>query len=302
MVTTTERHVVHSSSSKRHVYFLVEKNPEVNNTFDLKTNRLIPTPQYRPSTTVPTTSTIVWPGGKDPFGDERPKGVHLIRYYVGCTNLFVDKQPKDKDVIEALLRNSGNHVEFIGGRHDVYDFDVMKKMFMDLASYNADSKYRNPRVRAIYKGYDEVREKQNQGDLLKLKRKALNLAADASEKQLAFHAKFLGIPFINYDTQDKRDTASIRIDYEAIAESDPQRFIDTYGDKALRSKYWIQEALDSGLISTSLLPGSSVWTKNKTTICNVGDANDEEALGIMINYATSTEGKKFYDELEKIFG
>lgn len=297
--TLTIREQVAELNSKRYVYFLINENKKFNDTFDLKSGQPVPTPKYPPSVTIPNVSSIVWPGGKDPFGKDRPYGKHLIRYYVGCTNLFVDEQPKEKEIIEQFMRNQFNQFQFTHGRCDVYAADSMRKMFMDLASFNIESDYRSTSVKAFYKPYDEVKEKKSQGDRLKKQREAMNLASTADDAQVEWHAKFLGIPFVDYDTQDVRSLEMIRIDYEQKAADNPEVFIDTFGKTEFKAKHLVEQAVQSGLISLKKVPGKAVWNKTKVEICLIPEnCSQKEAIGLLTNFSTTKEGTTFLKELE----
>ena len=102
----------------KHTYVLVRKNDRRGMTYDEK-NNLRPDPEYQKQRNLLLRSSILWPrevdakgiptkkGKIDPFtGKERIPGRYLIRYYDGCTTLFVDDQPKDKDTIEQLVRST----------------------------------------------------------------------------------------------------------------------------------------------------------------------------------------------------
>lgn len=287
---------------KKSVYFLLKKNPELHNMFDLRTNQHIPTPPYPPSFTIPNMTTIVWPGGKDMFGEEREAGLHMIRYYVGATNLFVDRQPKEQSIIEQFMRNPANQFEFIHGRYEVWGSDKMRKMFMDVSSYNNDSDTRNTSVVAFYKTYNEATEKAAQGKRLKLQKDALDMASEASDKQVLFHAAILGISLVDWDTQAERDLEMIKIDYQQTAMDNPEYFIDTFDKQELKASAWIKEAMDSGQISYEIVAGKATWVKSNIEICPVPPrAKRDEVMGLLLNFATSKEGEGFMKHLSTIF-
>ena len=72
---------------------------------DMVTKRPAPHKKFSPYRNIVLTSQIVWE-------EER----RTIRYYDGCTTLFVDEQPKEEKIIAALDGKNPQRVIYVPGR------------------------------------------------------------------------------------------------------------------------------------------------------------------------------------------
>lgn len=288
-------------AQEKYVYYLVNKNPQLNNTVEIRSNKTVPTEDYPPTVTIPNQSSVAWPGGKDWDGENRPRGLYIIRYYVGCSSLFADKQPKDKDILEQFLKNPGNEITFGKGRVEISAYDTMKKLFMDMASFNQDSPYRAAHVKVFYKAYNEFNEKEAEGDLLDQQFEAMGLAKKATEKQIRFHAKYLGIPTFNQDTGMDRPLKLIKVDYLKAASADSKKFISTFSDTSLKIKHWISEAIANGNINTTLQPNKAIWQNSKSEICDIpGSSKTDVIITHLFEFAQKKEGEEFLNQLRSL--
>jgi len=81
---------------KKYMFELAEQVPlRENAVVDMVTKRNIPHKKFKPFQNLVFTSQIVWNGGRV-----------NIRYYDGCESIFVSDQPKDKDVVDQLIRQT----------------------------------------------------------------------------------------------------------------------------------------------------------------------------------------------------
>ena len=89
-------------TNTRYAYVLAQKNERRGKVYDENGNPRMER-EYKPYLNVLFKSAIIWPGGKDPFsGKERAAGKHGIQYYDGCTTLFIDDQPREKETRASL--------------------------------------------------------------------------------------------------------------------------------------------------------------------------------------------------------
>lgn len=285
----------------KYTYCLSLKNDSRGRVFN-EHGHPVPDPDYPPRRNLLLRSSIIWPGGKDPFSDkERAAGRYPIRYYDGCTTLFVEDQPKDREVIEQLLKST-RELSFIEGYLAVYGYDTMLKMYMDICSWNEESKYRVPTTEAIFKLLDAEKSRSAEANRLDLVEQALELAREAKEDYMLVHAKFLSVPMIDNVTSQPLTPKAIRTEYRKAAMNDPKKFIETYNDKTMAIKNWIERSLEVGEMSTTLIPNKAVWAKTGVVICDISGLSSKEGiLNRLIELSQTKEGAEFKSHLEGLY-
>lgn len=282
--------------SRKFVYVLVQKNEELNNIFEGRTNRQLRTPQYKPFQNLLTTCFINWDGS-----DGKPRGKRMLRYYDGCSTLFADEQPQDKDLINQLLERTQARV-FGNGYLEVYGYERMLKKYMDMASYNSESKYRTHTAPSIFVLLDREKELLLQDELTDQMELALQRAKEASVSKMRIHSKYLEIPDFDIHSMAKLSDKALRAEYRSYAMKEPQKFNESYGDNSIETKYWIKEALKNGQISTNALPNKAVWGDSKVQICEIGGLKSTEAITEKIYEETQfADGEEFVLQLKALF-
>jgi hypothetical protein len=285
----------------KYVYVLAEKNEKRGRIYDEHGNPRGEN-EYKPRRNLLLRSSIKWPGGKDPFsGKERNAGRHLIRYYDGCTTLFVDDQPKDKETIEQLVNNT-RELAFLHGYLSVYGYETLLKNYMDWCSYNGDSPYKIPTTDTIFILLDSEKASKIEAQELDLAEQAMKLAKDAKENKMMVHAQYLGIPFLDEKTNNQRSPEAIRTSYRAVAKNDPSKFISSYNDKSIETSTYIQTALKTGAISTTIIPNKAIWTSNNVEICDISGIKSIEGIsGKLLEFSQLPEGGAFDDQLRALY-
>lgn len=252
----------------RYAYVLAQKNEIRGKVYDENGNKR-EEQQYKTCLNLLTKSSIVWDGTKDPFsGKPRAKGRHQIRYYDGCTTLFVDDQPREKETIDQLL-SASRELTFDYGFLFVYGYDAMLKLYMDWCSYNDESPYRIPNFNAIFKSVNTEKQSKQEESELELEDTARAYAKDAPVKKMKIHAKYLGIPFVDNITQQPLSDSAIRVEYRKAAKANPVGFINSYKDESIEISTWVSEAIAKGEISTNVIPDKATWTKSGEVICEL---------------------------------
>lgn len=285
----------------RYAYVLAEKNEPRGKVYDELGNPRGEI-EYKPYMNVLMRSSIVWPGGKDPFsGKERAKGRHQIRYYDGCTTLFIDDQPKEKDTLDALI-SSTRELTFDNGYLFIYGYDTMLKNYLDWASYNEDSPYRIPNSVAKFKNVNTEKQAEIEAALLEQEDKARDLSKNADVKKMRIHAKYLGIPLVDHITQAELSVTAIRTEYRKYAKANPNHFIKSYNDRSIEVHTWVTEALNTGQISTSLIPNQAVWTKGGTLICDLSGFKAQNLIiDKIVEFTQTEEGSDTLAQLKALY-
>lgn len=301
MATATKETNILPDLNTKYAYVLPEKNEKRNNVFD-ENGRQRQEPEYKPRLNLLLRSSILWPGGKDPFsGKDRAAGRYLIRYYDGCDTLFVDNQPKDKETIEQFVNNT-RELYFLNGYLYCYGYDTMLKTYLDWCSWNQDSPYRVPTIDIKFKKVDAEKQSKIDAENMDKMEEALILARKADVKKMKTHCKFLGVLLEDYTTNIPLSDDAIRTEYRKKAKEDPKRFIDTFNDESIQVTSWIETAIETGEISTSLIPNKAVWAKKGSEICDLSGIKSREGiLNKLVEFSKSEEGQDFAGQLKAIY-
>lgn len=286
----------------RYGYVLAQKNTPIGKVFDENGNKR-GEPIYKPYMNLIFRSSIIWPGGKDPFSKiERPRGKYILRYYDGCTTLFADDQPKDKATLDIFI-NSTRGLVFSNGHLFVFGYDVMLKIYMDWCSYNEDSPYRVPSVTIKFKNINTEKQMAKEAQILELEDKARDLAKNAEVNKMKIHAKYLGIAFEDETTMQELSIGAIRTSYRQFAKNSPKYFIDSYNDKTIEVSTWIKDALYTGKISTTIISNSAVWAKGNSVICDISGLKAQHLIvEKLVEFSQMDIGADFMAQLKMING
>ena len=280
----------------KYVYILAQKSEHRGRVYDAITNEKLPDPEFTPRRNLILSCNIIWHGGTDPFdGTERKQGKYRLRYYDGCNTLFVDKQPQDKATIDELVQST-RQVTFLHGYAEVYGYDSMMKSYMDMCSWNGESPYRTPQAEAVFLPLDTEKQSENESDLLDMVELALDYAKKADAKKMRTHARFLGISFEDAVSGNTKSEAVLRTDYRKAAKDNPKKFVETYNDKSIHVKTWIEDSLNNGKISTTIIPNTAVWKDKGVQICDISGLKTAEGiLNRIIEFSQTAEGSDFLE-------
>lgn len=257
---------------------------------------------YKPYLNILFSSSVVWPGGTDPYsGKNRPRGRYGLRYYDGCTTLFVDDQPRELDTLKALIAAT-REMNFSFGYAYVYGYDTLLKNYMDWCSYNEDSPYRVNSVEVKFKSVNTEKEILEEGDIMEMEDKARDLAKAATLKKMLVHARYLGIALEDPITQVALSEKSVRIGYRKVAKENPKDFIDSYNDKTVELRTWIDDAFSNGVITHLAVPNRVTWAKGGTQIMDVSGIKSLEIIkDKLVEFSQTDEGGDFASQLRDLY-
>lgn len=286
--------------NSKHTYVLSQKSQSRGMTYDDK-NNLRPDPEFPKQRNLLLRSSIIWPGGKDPFsGSQRAAGKYLIRFYDGCTSLFVDDQPKDRETIDQFVRST-RELLFQSGYIHIYGYDKMLITYLDWCSWNENSPYRVPTIDAIFKKLDADADREFESASVDEIELALKYAKEASEEKMIVHSKFLDVPEVDWRTGEKLSIKSIKTEYRKAALNDTKRFLQTYNDKTMHLRYWITKHMENGEISTKKVPNHAAWLKTGKVICDIsGLTTPDVILHKLIEFSQTEEGAEFKSQLTQL--
>jgi len=284
----------------RYAYVLAQKNEKRGRVYDENGNPRAEQ-EYKPYLNVILRSPIVWDGRVDPFsGEPRAKGIQHIRYYDGCTTLFVDDQPKEKATIDELV-NSTREVNIIHGYTFIAGYDAMLKIYMDWCSFNEDSPFRVPTKPVKFKNVNNEKSRALEALELEDEDRARDLAKSAPVKKMLVHAKYLGVPMEDPITMYPLSEAAIRTEYRKAAKRNAKRFIETYNSKTIEVTNWITDALDNGEISTTKIPNTASW-KSGGHILDLGGLKSMDLIiQKLVEFTIMKEGVDFLAQLKSLY-
>lgn len=284
------------------VYVLCTKNEARGRVYDAD-GRPLKDPEYPRARNLLTRSSINWRGEKDPFsGKDRPKGRYLLRFYDGCTTLFVDDQPKDPTILEPLMAGTRD-LSFNNGYLSIDQYDTMLKTYCDWCSWNEVSPYRRTQVQPIFKLLDTEEMRREEAANMDKIMEAMVLAEKAPVKHMRVHARYLGVSEVDSQTMRALSDNAIRTEYRKAAMHDPSGFIKSYNDKSIHLKHWINLAVASGDLSFTIIPNRVVWSKIGVEVCDTTGLNNSDAiLNRLIELAKTDSGAEFKDRLETMYG
>lgn len=244
------------------------------------------TPMYPPLKMFPNTDIITWNFGTT---DKPDWSERAIRYLPGYATIFVDEQEKDGRVIAKDILDRAPKFEIIDGDIRVRPTEKTKLQFLDICNRNIDSPNRTGRVEILFGRYTEAKKIEQLAGMQEKQQEALEKAFKASDEQIAYHAKYLGIPMIDGPTSATRTAKAIITDYRQVAIDNPELFLKTYDDEDLKFKFLIEKAIEGNVISLTLIPGKAIWVGSKEEICEITEGTT--AVESLFNFSKLKAGE-----------
>ncbi len=252
-------------------------------------SRAIPTEKYKPYQNIVLTSQIIWKGQR-----------RILRYYDGCSSIFADEQPKDKEEIDQFIKVTQPRA-FLKGKFGAYGDEKMLLLYLMICSWNEESPFRTRSANVIFKASDTVKVASAEAKKLDETERALQLAKDASKTKMIIHSAFLGIETEDFDSGNELTEGEIRTKYRRRALQDAAYFIDSYGNKSIETKYYINQALIKGLITNKFNPNKATWQNGKE-ICDISGLKSNDAIGEKIfEFSQLEDGQEFQIQLKALF-
>lgn len=256
---------------------------------DGQKSRAIPTEKYKPYQNIVLTSQIIWKGQR-----------RILRYYDGCTSIFADEQPKDKEEIDQFIKVTQQRF-FTKGKFGAYGDEKMLLLYLMICSWNADSPFRTRSANEIFRATDTMKIATKESDKLDQTERALQLAKDASKTKMLIHSAFLGVETLDFDSGNELTEKEIRTKYRRRALEDAAYFIESYGNKSIEVKYYINQALIKGLITNKFNPNKATWQNGKE-ICDISGLKSNDAIGDKIfEFSQLEDGQEFVIQLRALF-
>jgi len=276
---------------KRYMFELAKEAPErALPVWDMRANRPAVHRKYKPFQNIVYTSQVVWNGNR-----------RMLRYYDGCTTIFADEQPRDKESLEQFIAQTQKRA-FRDGKFGCYGYERMLLLYLLICSWNGESQFKTKTSSTIFRPVDQ--EKKATAESLKLDEteRALGLAKEASVEKMLIHADYLGIPTMDYDSGNELLPSEIRTAYRKEALRDSKNFIESYGNKALEMKYYINKALEKGLIHNTRNPNKASWQGSNNDICDISGLKSQVSIAQKIfEFSQLTEGEEFCIQLRALF-
>lgn len=277
---------------KRYMFELaVENEPRELPIMVIQNNKSTVDPhrKFKPYVNIVYTSEIVWEGER-----------RIIRYYDGCTTLFQEDQPKDKDVMAGFMKRTKKRA-FLEGRFGCHGDERMLLLYLTICSWNAESPFRTRTASEVFRPSNADKLADEKTARMDNIEKALVLAREANAKKMKMHAAYLGIPEIDYESGNEWTQKELRSLYREKAASHPVQFIESYGNKNMETKWFIQKALESGLINNKVNPNKAAWKGSNSIICDISGLKSTEAIAnALFEFSKLEEGEEFLIQLKAL--
>lgn len=278
-------------ADKKYMFELAEPNLERElPIIDVREKRPIPHQKFKPYQNIVLTSQIVWNGSRV-----------NIRYYDGCDSIFVSQQPKEKESIDQFIKQTRVRA-FLEGRFGVMGDEKMLLRYLMICSWNGESAFRTRTANSIFKPLDKGKQALVESSKLDRIEKALGFAKEASETKMLIHSHYLGIPTTDYDSGNDLTDKEIRTAYRQWAIQNPDEFVKSYGNKNIEIKYYIDKAVEKGLISNKFNPNKATWKDSNSIICDVSGLKSNEAIAEKVfEFSQTEDGVEFKLQLAALF-
>lgn len=291
---TPEKIVMATKFDKRKKYMFelaVENEPRELPIMVVQNNKASfdPPRKFKPYVNIVYTSEIVWK-------EER----RIIRYYDGCTSLFQEDQPKDKDVIAGFIKRTKKRA-FLEGKFGCHGDERMLLLYMTICSWNAESEFRTRTATEVFRPSNADKKATQESERMDAIEEALKLAREALEPKMRMHAAYLEIPEIDHESGNEWTSKELRTLYRQKAAKDPGNFITSYGNKALETKWLINKALREGLINNKANPNKLVWKGSGSLIMDISGIKSIEGIAdAAFEFSRTEDGEEFLIQLKAL--
>ena len=275
---------------KKYVFQLAAENMELDKpVVDARTQRALPHKPFKPFQNLIMTSQIVWNNGR--VG---------IRYYDGCESIFVSEQPKEKDVIDQLIQQTRRR-NFLEGKMIIEGYEKMLLLYLSICSWNSESLFKTSTSTAIFTPQNSEKIATVESERLDMIEEAMKYAREATPTKMLIHSAYLGIATTDYDSGNELTEKEIRTEYRKAASKNPKGFIESYGNKQLEVKYYIDKALLNGTINNKFNPNKATWGTNNTVITDISGLKSNEAISqALFEFSKTEAGEEFVIQLKAI--
>ncbi|PWT75770.1 MAG: hypothetical protein C5B59_07920 [Bacteroidetes bacterium] len=277
--------------NKNYLFELVQQTTERElPIIDFHTRRPAPEMRHKPKVNLVFTSQVVWEGKR-----------RMLRYYDGCTTIFADEQPKDKELIEQLIRNNKPR-EFLYGKFNCMGDEHFLLLYMFICSWNIESKFRTRTASGVYKCNNPDALAKAENAALDEIEEALSLAKHAAVPKMMIHGAYLGISDLD-DANNEKTEKAFRAEYRRKAIDKPAAFIESYGDKKIEVRFFIRKAIKDSLIRVDRIPGKATWGSNDREICDIHGIKSTEAIEdkIFDHSQVGEDGEEFILQLNALY-
>lgn len=276
---------------KKYMFQLAEENIEREMPIiNMVTKRPEPHKPFKPFNNICFSSQIIWKGQR-----------RMVRYYDGCSSIFVDEQPDDKDTIKQFIDQTQKR-NFIDGKFGAMGFDRMLLLYLFICSWNVDSEFRTKSANAVFLPVNADKRATVESLKLDQTEQALELAKNASSNKMMIHAEYLDIPVEDYDSGNELTEKEIRIAYRKEALRNSAKFIESFGNKSLETKYYIKKAFNSQVITNKNNPNRLAWGSSGKDICDISGLKSPEAIcDKVFEFSQLEEGQEFEIQLKALY-
>ena len=183
------------------------------------------------------------------------------------------------------------------GKLVVEGYERMLLLYLNICSWNTDSTFRTNTANGIFTPQNADKIATVESERLDMIEEAMGYAREASTQKMLIHSAYLGIPTTDYDSGNDLTEKQIRTEYRKAASANPKLFIESYGNKGLEIKYFIDKALLKGTINNKVNVNKAAWSTG-TVICDISGLKSNEAISQrLFEFSKTEEGEEFVIQL-----
>lgn len=229
--------------------------------------------------------------------NEETKKVERARILIGVDALWIkDQKHIDKDY---AAHNKPQNFCFEDGKMAIGIRNENLIKFMRMRDGFLENKNRGTGAKDEYYEWNPQRQEQEALEKEMLEIEAMQLAMAQPFDKLKKHAAYIGgVSFVD-ELGEPRTEQGVRTLYVRQARRDPKKFKESLDSKEVEVSYLIRKALIDARIDVGNATGLIKWA-NGGVICSMPRGNDPYKHLFELALSTSSEGKQFLEQLQKI--
>lgn len=207
----------------------------------------------------------------------------------GIDTIWVDEQ----EGVEPQSFEDYEDIIFSTGHLTVKGYERNKLAALLAHDTYEGKKYKKANVKPEYRLIDKDADTKRALDSLDVEYEALKKAKECSDEEMLPFAYVLGINL-------NQSLNTVRKDFIMRAKSNPSYFIKHFVDPKNNIIFKVKEALDNGIISSSVLENKLVWTESRKFITDVPKGSDVPQMVAKLVLQGDRDVVAAYEQLKKM--
>jgi hypothetical protein len=221
--------------------------------------------------------------------DDETKKNRRWRCLKGIDSIWVD----DQEGLEPQGYDDYEDIIFSGGHLIVKGYEKNKLAALLAHDSFEGKKYRKANSKPEYKLIDVDVDNKKALDLLDTEYEALKAAKECSDNDMLPFAFVLGIDI-------NQSFSAIRKEFIMRAKGNPSYFVSHFSDAKNDIIFRVKQALESHIISGSILENKLVWSESRKAIIDVPKGSDIPQYVAKLVLQKNSDAVSMYEQLKKM--